>query len=311
LLRDPVVSDVASALNALLLKADARSTQAMPAPALGSMEVQASAMLCLQAGRADVSEPVFCVPGAGATVTCFLPLVESLGAKVPVHGFQPRGLDGQQAPQLTVEETAASHVKALLSVKVNGPYRLVGHSFGGWIVLEMARQLRAGGHAVAPIVVLDGDPPSDKGVKRRQYRRVEALMELLHNLSLSSGKRCDITEEEMSQLDDEGHLVRILAWMVKAGVMHARTQLQAVRGLVDVFVANINTTYLPATSFDGEIVLVQTGSKRGEALAPEAAREAWALRGQGLRCMPTAGNHMTMLDRPHIDALWPHWWPEA
>jgi hypothetical protein len=134
---------------------------------------------------------------------------------------------------------------------------------------------------------------------------------LLHNLSLSSGKGCDITEEEMSQLDDEGHLVRILAWMVKAGVMHARTQLQAVRGLVDVFVANINTTYLPATSFDGEIVLVQTGSKRGEALAPEAAREAWALRGQGLRCMPTAGNHMTMLDRPHIDALWPHWWPEA
>jgi thioesterase domain-containing protein len=273
--------------------------------------VQASAMLCLQAGRADVSEPVFCVPGAGATVTCFLPWVESLGPQVPVHGFQPRGLDGQQAPQLTVEETAASHVKALLSVKVNGPYRLVGHSFGGWIVLEMARQLRAAGHAVGPIVVLDGDPPSDKGVKRRQYQRVEALMELLHNLSLSSGKSCDITEEEMSQLDDEGHLVRILAWMVKAGVMHARTQLQAVRGLVDVFVANINTMYRPATPFDGQIVLVQTDSKRGGALAPEAAREAWALQCHSLRCMPTEGNHMTMLDRPHIDALWPHWWPEA
>jgi thioesterase domain-containing protein/aryl carrier-like protein len=309
LMREPMVGRLAAVLNPLLLPLEA--SPAEPGLIANKADMQASAMLCLQAGKPNGAVPLFCVPGAGATVTGFLPLVESLGSDVPVYGFQARGLDGLQAPQTTVEETAACHLKALLAVRAQGPYRLVGHSYGGWIVLEMARQLRALGHAVAPIVVLDGDPPSDKGVKRRQYQRTEALIELLHNLSLSSGKPCAITIDELAALDDEAQLARILQWMVDAGVMHARTQIQAVRGLVNVFVANINTMYRPATPFDGEIVLVQTGAKRGEALDPASAREAWRAQGSGLRAMPTQGNHMTMLNRPHIDTLWPAWWPEG
>jgi arthrofactin-type cyclic lipopeptide synthetase C len=231
-----------------------------------------------------------------------------MGPLVPVHGFQPRGLDGQALPHTDVETTAASYVQALLSVSPRGPHHLVGHSFGGWIVLEMARQLTEAGHVVAPVVVLDGDPPSAHGAKRRQYSRVEALMELLHNLSLSSGQPVDVTEQELLKLDDEAQLERLLRWMIQSGIMHARTQLQSVRGLVDVFVANINTSYWPVTPWAGEVVLVQTGQKRGESLDPVQAQAQWRQQCGQLRTYATTGNHMTMLDHPHIDSLWRTWW---
>lgn len=265
-------------------------------------------LMTLQSGHASMASPVFCVPGAGATVTCFLPLVDALGPQVPVHAFQPRGLDGQDTPNTDIVVTAASYVAALLAQPRHGPCRLVGHSFGGWIVLEMARQLRAAGHEVAPVVILDGDPPSGEGVKRRPYSRVEALMELLHNLQLDSGQSCDIEADDLLALDDTAQLQRLLDWMVRAGLMHARTQLQAVRGLVDVFCANINTRYAPTQPVDVDLVLVRTADERREALSTDEAARRWRTHGRSLKLLAAGGNHMSMLEHPHIGVSLRQWW---
>ncbi|SRR6266567_4292746 len=37
--------------------------------------------------------PVFCIPGAGASVTSFVEFVNALGEQWPVYGLQPRGID--------------------------------------------------------------------------------------------------------------------------------------------------------------------------------------------------------------------------
>ncbi|MEZ6117503.1 MAG: thioesterase domain-containing protein [Pirellulaceae bacterium] len=36
-----------------------------------------------------------------------------------------------------------------------GPYRLAGWSFGGLVAYEMARQLKANGHEVSELVIID------------------------------------------------------------------------------------------------------------------------------------------------------------
>src|SRR6185312_3959717 len=51
-----------------------------------------SPMVALQGSDSD-RVPIFCIPGAGASVTSFLPLSAALGTQVATYGLQPRGLD--------------------------------------------------------------------------------------------------------------------------------------------------------------------------------------------------------------------------
>src|SRR5690606_8611282 len=41
---------------------------------------------------------IFCVPGAGASIACFLQLAHALGGDVDVYGLQPRGLQRGEVP---------------------------------------------------------------------------------------------------------------------------------------------------------------------------------------------------------------------
>ncbi|WP_275044057.1 alpha/beta fold hydrolase, partial [Pseudomonas asplenii] len=93
-------------------------------------------LLTIQQGRAG-RPPIFCVPGAGDSVTGFIGLTDALGPDWPVIGLQPRGLDGESVPHSCVESAAQLYLQALEQACPEGPLHLVGHSFGGWVAFEM------------------------------------------------------------------------------------------------------------------------------------------------------------------------------
>src|SRR5262245_40141913 len=119
-----------------------------------SSETSRAALLTLQKGRRG-SAPIFCVPGAGDSVTAFISLAKALGSPFTLHGFQPQGLIDGEVPHSSVEAAASSYIPALMREHPSGPYHLLGHSFGGWIVLEIALQMRALGRAPASIALID------------------------------------------------------------------------------------------------------------------------------------------------------------
>jgi thioesterase domain-containing protein/acyl carrier protein len=59
----------------------------------------------------------------------------------------------------TVEESARRYVEALRLIQREGPYQLVGYSFGGLIAYEMAQQLLAAGERVNFLGLLDTPAP--------------------------------------------------------------------------------------------------------------------------------------------------------
>jgi thioesterase domain-containing protein len=71
-----------------------------------------------------------------------------LGEDQPVYGLVPRGLDGAQPYHTRVEDMAAHYVNAIRHQQPEGPYRLVGHSFGGIVAYEVAQQIVAKGGVV-------------------------------------------------------------------------------------------------------------------------------------------------------------------
>jgi aryl carrier-like protein/pimeloyl-ACP methyl ester carboxylesterase len=88
----------------------------------------------------------------------FSNVVRGLGDETPVGlQFSHHFFGSHIRLGVTVEELARDATTALRQLKPEGPYVLCGYSAGAIIVLEMARQLEAGGDPVALLCLLD--PP--------------------------------------------------------------------------------------------------------------------------------------------------------
>src|SRR5439155_12408102 len=138
--------------------------------------------------------PFFCVHAIGGNVLEYYDLARHLPSDQPFYSLQSRGLHGKEAPHERIDAMAAHYIKELRELQPNGPYFLGGRSLGGIIAYEMACQLRAQGHEVGLLALLDsypmgyerlspnGDSLSTKA--RRLLRRVGAHLSNLSGLRL-------------------------------------------------------------------------------------------------------------------------------
>jgi thioesterase domain-containing protein len=110
--------------------------------------------------------PFFCVHPAGGLSWCYMPLAQFVGEDQPLYGLQALGLDGESPVSTSVEQMAATYVEHIRAIQPTGPYHLLGFSFGGIPVHEVAVQLRAAGQEVGALVLMDAFP--DKAGKRRR-----------------------------------------------------------------------------------------------------------------------------------------------
>jgi amino acid adenylation domain-containing protein len=99
--------------------------------------------------------PLFCVHGAGGHVLNMWSLARDLGAQQPLYGLQARGIDGRARPLDDLPAMAALYVQEVRKAQPHGPYHLGGYCAGGWIALEMARQLEARGETVRLLALID------------------------------------------------------------------------------------------------------------------------------------------------------------
>ncbi|NEE48510.1 hypothetical protein G3M55_28400, partial [Streptomyces sp. SID8455] len=76
----------------------------------------------------------------------------------PVFGLQTPNLDGTAPFPESIEAMAAVYVAELRGVQPHGPYHLLGWSFGGNVVQEIAVQLQEAGERVALLTILDAFP---------------------------------------------------------------------------------------------------------------------------------------------------------
>lgn len=97
--------------------------------------------------------PIFMVPGVGGNVLIFAQLARLLGPDQPFYGLQARGLDGNEAPFVSVPAMAKHYIAEIRSLRPQGPYVLAGICTGGLIAYEMAQQLFEQGEAVTLIVM--------------------------------------------------------------------------------------------------------------------------------------------------------------
>jgi amino acid adenylation domain-containing protein len=99
--------------------------------------------------------PLYIVHGDGLNVMVFNSIPKYMDPEQPVYGLQPKGLNGIENPDESMEEIAAYYIESVLKHNPKGPYFLAGYSFGGIVAYEMTKQLRASGHKVKMLAMFD------------------------------------------------------------------------------------------------------------------------------------------------------------
>ena len=261
--------------------------------------------IAIQSGRPQVA-PLFCIPGAGASITAFTSLAQAVDATLPIYGLQPRGLCGTLVPHVDVPSAARSYVAAIREAVPYGPYRLLGHSFGGWVALEVARQLVAAGETVSALVILDTDAPSPPGAPQHRHSRIDMLLRLVEIFELNLNQTLGLTADDFAGSSHEEQLAVLLARLVAVRLMPPGTSVHTLQGIVRVFETNLNTDYQPDGRYLGPVHLVavpQEEADGGRQYAPDDLLTRWRRFAPDIRFLDGPGNHMTLLQRPHIDAV--------
>jgi len=101
--------------------------------------------------------PFYIVHGAGLNVLTFNDLASHVDAEQPVFGLQGIGLDETSSELDSIYHIAQQYVDELVKHNPKGPYALGGYSIGGFIALEMARQLESIGKKVKILAIFDTD----------------------------------------------------------------------------------------------------------------------------------------------------------
>jgi amino acid adenylation domain-containing protein len=107
---------------------------------------------------AGTEQPVFCIhPGTGLS-WCYVGLLRHIDVTVPVYGVQARGLSTGDEAAATINAMAQDYLNQIVAVQPEGPYRLLGWSFGGVVAHEVAVLMQREGRTVELLAVLDGYP---------------------------------------------------------------------------------------------------------------------------------------------------------
>ncbi|MDO3645793.1 non-ribosomal peptide synthetase [Nocardia mangyaensis] len=108
--------------------------------------------------RPDGDRPaLFCVHSSSGMSWSYLGLAEHLRPGRRIYGLQAPDLSGREPAARSIEEFAHRYVREIRAVQPNGPYHLLGWSFGGLIAQAMAVELAAIGERVGIVALLDTD----------------------------------------------------------------------------------------------------------------------------------------------------------
>ncbi|MET7704208.1 amino acid adenylation domain-containing protein [Streptomyces sp. NPDC005485] len=144
--------------------------------------------------------PLFCVHGGLGFGIPFAALAEHLDAEQPVHALQARGLGAADPLPRDLREVADDYLDRIRSIQPEGPYHLLGWSYGGVVAHEMAVRLREAGEEVAYLANLDAYPDDADGVRPADE---EFLAEFLAEAGVDAAGLGQLTPEAVA-----AHLAR-------------------------------------------------------------------------------------------------------
>lgn len=123
--------------------------------------------------------PLFIIPGVLGMSDGYHEMAQAFGESQLVFGLQMNGLFPSEEPFTDITSIVDWSIQRIRTIAPHGPYRLVGHSFGGRLVFEIAKKLLEEGHLVDFAYILDAAAEQVFGGKEIQSQKAYYMDRIL------------------------------------------------------------------------------------------------------------------------------------
>ncbi|HXO80443.1 MAG TPA: amino acid adenylation domain-containing protein [Mycobacterium sp.] len=252
--------------------------------------------------------PLFLVHPIGGNVLCYLNLVKHLPVDQPVYALQAAGAEPGATPLHTMSDLAVSYIAAIRRVRPHGPFHIGGWSFGGYVAVEIARQLAD--EELARLILLDttalGDGPHPV------VPESELITWFFGELLLEAhGMEAARLTFEFNGTGRDASFDSTLRNAIEAGIVPAESSPQLIRRLYEIFRANYEATLnYRHEPLDRDITLLRSAEDLPAELAGPhrlvgsmfaSPTNGWEiLTPRSLRVIEVAGDHLSMMSEPHV-----------
>ncbi|WP_377273148.1 amino acid adenylation domain-containing protein [Peterkaempfera sp. SMS 1(5)a] len=158
-------------------------------------QVRSNPMVPVLTMREGNGEPLFCLPAVSGLTWAFSGILPHIGESRPIIGLQSEQLLNPTAGPADFEQLVTAHVARIREAHPDGPFHLMGWSFGGVLAHAVAARLESLGERVGTLALLDARPPAGR---RRPADRRWALALLLGRTA--DGLPEPATDEELIEL---------------------------------------------------------------------------------------------------------------
>jgi acetoacetyl-CoA synthetase len=230
--------------------------------------------------------PILMAHGLGGRAR-FTELAKHIHTDHPIYGIQAKGIDGREEPFDRIEDMAHFYLEALRELQPQGPYILIGYSFGGLVALEMAQRLSKDGKEIGLLVLIDAYP-----YPRYMSARQRLRLGLQRSRSRISKMRQQPFDESISYLlDGVKRRLRIAEAPHEAPLEGSRLSLAQTTLQVKAKAYAALANYRPRT-YSGKIKFVKS---EGDTFLPDDPVPVWADLAPDFEVETVPGNHLDMV----------------
>ncbi len=238
------------------------------------------------------TSPLFCFhPGVGLGWS-YSRLITVIDPWVPIYALQARGLDQKDSVATSLSEMIEDYLEQIRIVQPQGPYHLLGWSFGGLVAYEAAARLRQEGDAIRALILLDAFPSLKESADSRLNKSTldKTLIEELNG---------DASDKLQASAPINNDRTRLKLLLHEDPIFAQMDDLQLER-IVSVIENNarLSSGYTPS-QFDGDMVLV-IATLRDNIRSPDLWRQylSGEIHTHYLHC-----SHEDMTKPGHISSL--------
>ncbi|AOM39414.1 non-ribosomal peptide synthetase [Xenorhabdus hominickii] len=255
------------------------------------------------------AKPLFFAPGAGGQVLYLRELATELEGDYSVWGMQSPELDGSHTHLQSLEAMADVMIDDMKKVQPTGPYYLGGHSFGGWLAFEMARQLVQQGEEIALLALVDSEPPLENFAPKDELEWSDSrwMAEFGNVLAALKGAEDHFTEEEFQSMTEKAQIDSLRLRLIEEELLPSQLEPEEIATYVRVFKSHSLAHYQPQDRYSGSVhLLLASDNQEDEELETfvESIITGWETLVTG-EVVPQrlAGDHITMMRHPFVQDL--------
>jgi len=238
---------------------------------------------------------LFFLPGAGVTLAAYRPIAALLEDRFCVWLFDPQSQMVELKAQGDIQSLAKEYASAIKTCQGQGPYRLIGHSFGGRVAFELGCYLEGQGDLVE-IAMVDSMLFSEEDTQEDIGE--EAVVDMLLNQIGGSENQRSVTSSGEKRRS-------LLERLVQLKIISSSAAEKRLEDFLQVTIAQVNMhkKYVPSGKFAGKInVLYAEEGSLSKNLKGLVAK-------QTVHCCEKIathlihGSHVTLLNLPHVRTL--------